>query len=292
MKRVVVFAFVLIVVHCWAAAPMTNEDVVRMTMKGMPVEKIIDAIHSAPSTAFDLEPDVVQELIEAGVQAPVIEAMRRVTAPASPSPKEAPAVPARVPLTLHLMKPGKSADQPPVEGPPRVEVPARLPEGKAIRAAFFLMCTDPRHVPDGWTASPLAEGFPRHHLLWLADRLVADGGATGGEAEKQSGGKSPGEGGPRVLTLDLPPTVTVSIEAGRHPIVLGLALKPGDEPWVTAGIAEGFLSLTEATPVTLTVVVSGRLMGRRTRSSGYSVRIEGSEPAGAFTTSPPAESEP
>jgi hypothetical protein len=293
MKQVFLLAFALACVPCWAAAAMTNEDIVRMTMKGIPAVEIIDAIHSAPSTAFDLDPDVVQELMEAGVQAAVIEAMRRAGAPASPSP--APTVAAalpRVPVTLHLMKPGKSADQPPVEGPPRVEVPAHVPEGKAIRAAFFLMCTDPRHVPDGWTASPLAQGLPRHHLLWIADKLVAEGAPPAGEAARPTGEKSGGGGGPRVLTLELPATVTLQLDAGSHPIVLGLALRLGDDPWMTAGVAEGFLSLTEGSPVSLSVVVSGRLTGRRTRSTGYAVKIAGSEPASAFTASPPAESEP
>jgi hypothetical protein len=267
------------------AAPMTNEDVVRMTGERVATGAIISAIRRAPATRFDLDPEVVIELRHAGVADAVIEAMREAHAASlPPGTAAAPASPAdsstatggegnaaRVPLVLSFV-PWSDRRPPEPGGRPQVEAPARDSSGVPLALAFYLMCLDPTHVPDGWMASPLAGGYPRHHLLWFHEaRPVEEPGSV------------------TRLKLDLPEDLPLQIEPGAHTLHLGLAARRGEEPW--GPLAEAWVRLKEgnASPIKLRVAVSGRSGGRRTRSSGYRCRVEAAEPAGAVEIlTPPA----
>jgi hypothetical protein len=251
---------------------MTNEDVVRMTGDRLSPDAIVAAIRKAPATRFDLDPEVVIELRRAGVVDAVIEAMRQAQAAsaageqAAPPPGPSPAgggSAARVALALRFT--AWSDRKPPgPPGKPQVEAPLKSTAGEPLGLAFYLICLDPTHVPDGWTASPLAAGFPRHHLLWLREAAPAETAA----AESR-------------LRLELPDELPLEIEPGGHTLQLGLAGRRGNEPWLPLAGGAVRLRHDNASPVTLHVALSGRSGGRRTRTSGYHCLIESVEPAGS-----------
>ncbi|MGH9868253.1 MAG: hypothetical protein ACREAA_08835 [Candidatus Polarisedimenticolia bacterium] len=275
-RRAAVLALLMILASSPAGAgdpaPMTNEDIVRMTMNEWSAERIVEAIRAARATAFDLDPEVIAELREARVAEAVIQAMKEAT-PEAPGPDipAGPSPPGQVTLQLRApRKPGAPEGQAPM-----IEVPARDPNGRAIQGALLLVCTDPRHVPDGWIGSPFGADLGRNHLLWHSS-------GTRPKEDDNSG----------VLLMSLPTSVDVPVEAGEHPIALMLALRIGDEPWGTLAFSEGRLTVAEAAPVVITAEVSGRLTGRRTRTSGFTCRLTGSEPAGALSLTAEKEGAP
>ena len=71
-------ALLLVCVAAVAARPLDNEDVVRMTAQGKQPAEIIRTIREAPDTAFDLDPEVLDEMRAVGVAAEVIQVMTEV----------------------------------------------------------------------------------------------------------------------------------------------------------------------------------------------------------------------
>src|SRR5262245_21152809 len=131
-----------------AARALTNEDIVRMTAAGTPAEAIVKAIQEAPTTAFDLDPDVVDELRRAGVADVVIETMRRAqpAAPAVPTPTAAPEGKLVLVFEGNRSKPYTWT----------VVAPVKDGQGGKVSLAFFALCLDPTHVPNQWqTLTPL-----------------------------------------------------------------------------------------------------------------------------------------
>src|SRR5262249_2477231 len=128
-----------------------------------------------------------------------------------------------------------------------------------LKVAFFFVCLDPTHVPAGWTSSPMAQGFVRHQMLWFDDKT------------KPADDKNAHD----LALLDLPESVSLQIEPGEHHVLMGLAVRVDrDEPsWETLATVEGRLRVQPDAPVRLDVEVSGRLSGRRTRTSGYACRL-------------------
>ena len=198
-----------------ATGALTNEDIVRMTAAGMPAEAIVKAIREARTTAFDLDPDVVEELRRARVADSVIEAMRR----AQPARPAAPPPPGPSEGKLVLVFEGDRSK--PYDW--TAVAPLRDREGDELSLAFFALCLDPTHVPDHWqTLTPLAGGFPRHHLIWVQDAIVPF--------------KETSRGG--LVYLDLPQSHGLSIAAGRHPLLLGVAGRAGSKAWVNMSSVE------------------------------------------------------
>jgi hypothetical protein len=258
-----------------ASRPMSNEDIVRMTGDHLDPAAIVKAIQAAPATRFDLDPDVMIELRRAGVAEVVLAAMRRAAAaqpPAAGTPGDAaakPTFPAKVALTLRFAgiedKPGAEAER------PSVQAPARDREGRPITIAFYLLCLDPTHVPDGWMASPLAVLEPRHQLLYFTATAPEDPAAPSGAAA--------------MLRLDLPASVPLEIEPGTHTLQLGLAVRRGED-WAELSQQGARLRVDPGVPVTLQIGVSGRLGGRRTRTSGYRLRLASEPPEALQVTEP------
>ncbi len=192
--------------------PFTNEDVVRMTMRGDPADRIVEAIARAGATEFDLDPDVVVELRRVGVTEAVIQAMHRGRRTGGPGPAAEPPDPAtpRGALALLFSHDGGAGRN---GGP---VVPRFDAEGRPHEIGFFALCVDQFHVPDMWqTRTPLREGFPRHHLIWHQLEAEANHKVRGVEA----------------IRLALPERAEQSIDAGAHPLLLGLAVRSGGGAW-------------------------------------------------------------
>jgi len=209
------------------AAPMTNEDVVRMAAAGTPEREIVRAIQARPE-AFDLATDMLDELRLAGVPASVIAAMQRrhaESAPATPPPERTLRGRAHLTVTLNAsglaprtLKAPRFADE---DAKERLKLAKENEQREVKDLGVFLACVTAEHVPDLWRSkSPLGRDMasvPRHEIL----AFVA--------------GDTPAGQAPR---LTLPDRIEADVDdSDPHDLVLGVAARIGDH-WVMVGIAK------------------------------------------------------
>jgi hypothetical protein len=217
-----------------AAAParLTNEDIVRLVTYGTAEKTILREIETRP-VEFDLSPGVVEELVRVGVRPSIIEAMRRRQAE-MPRPKDAPPPEPQGPeagaasapepvgsltLTFQATTPGedKPADQ--VLAITSLPKGAPRPDGAEIGTvsdlALAILCTSGDHAPDHWDSHTPLRDAPRHEVLLFRP------------------GASPGkEKGFDVLLLSREPAGPISLKAGGHALLVGLAGKQtGSGAW-------------------------------------------------------------
>lgn len=195
---------------------LTNEDVVRLVMYGTPENVLLEEIAKSRA-AFDLSPDVVQELRRAGVGEGIIAAMRRRQAAmprSAPGAAEAPE-PVADPGGAVQIRFGNAA----VDGqatqntvfavqalPRDVSRPGGLEVGRSTDLALAILCTTTDHVPDHWDTRTPIEGAPRHRLVQLRK------------------GSRPGKvKGFEVVFLNQDPLDPIPLDAGAHKLVVGLA---------------------------------------------------------------------
>jgi len=225
------------------AAPLRDEDVVRMVVAGRANEEILREIRDRP-VAFDLSDEMLDELRVAGVPAELIRAMQqRQSEMTDQDDQQTPAPPAdvaiepeRARLTVRL-EPPDEAEPPPALVFPLGPLPEALAEQHGLGPApaerevtdlaLFLACRTAVHVPDHWRAqSPMGRDFvrmPRHRIL------AFHAGAQRVEGRRAGGGR---------LRLELPAELTADVEPGEsHDLVLGIAGKVGDR-WLALDLAE------------------------------------------------------
>ena len=193
-----------------AAGAMTNEDVVRMTASGRPASAIVEAIRSAPAVDFDMDPEIVTELRRVRVDESVIEAMReasaRNAADPPPSPEDAPMGSIALSFDDQDLDPLRST----------IVAPALDEKDSPVSLSLFIVCVSPTHVPDLWQEhTPLSAEFPRHRLLLLHE-----------ETRKST------RRGREMIHLDKPEGRSILLPAGNHHLVVGVAARAGDKPWV------------------------------------------------------------
>ncbi|MBZ5640933.1 MAG: hypothetical protein LAO51_19520 [Acidobacteriia bacterium] len=239
------------------AAPLRNEDVVRMLVGGRSPAEVIKAIRSA-DVAFDLSDDMTRELRLASVPAEVLSAMGarqaeqdRKRATETP-PVAAPQRPAEG-KSLVVVSIGPPAGG---RGTRDLVFPARLDDddARALLAgasaeervvtdlAVFLACRTPDHVPDQWRSrSPLGRDFvsvPRHEMLDFhpgASRVPARTAPSGYRPAAPRHG--PSEAEPDLLAIALPIELRGEVDPGiPHDLIVGVAIRVGDR----------FLELAEA----------------------------------------------
>jgi hypothetical protein len=207
-----------------APAPMTNEDIVRLVVNGTSEAAILREIARRPPL-FDLEPGVVTELENVGVGRGIIEAMRRRMLEAGPPPAAGAAAPSGAATTEDqgavILK---FAPAPKGAAPPEVFAimarPKNAPRaddgevGLTSELALVLICTTSTHVPDHWdTRTPLV-GAPRHEMLLF-----------------RPGSRTRKERGFELLVLDRTDPEPITLPAGRHAFVAGLAGRQGSGDW-------------------------------------------------------------
>jgi hypothetical protein len=200
---------------------LANEDVVRMVMTGVPESAILERI-AASAVEFDLAPEVIAELRQAGVGERVLEAMRRRQA-AMPRREPAPAPPPAETGTVEIV----------FESDPRAGDPsertavalAALPPGLARRGgqevaamtdmAFAVLCLTTEHVPDHWDLRTPIAAAPRHETLLFR---------AGAARTKRRGFE--------VLYLDRQDAYRVAAAAGGHRLWIAAAGKQaGSGAW-------------------------------------------------------------
>jgi hypothetical protein len=203
-----------------AETALTNVDVVRMVAAGDPERDVIEAIRTHEE-AFDLSPDMIEELKLAGVSAAILSAMRDRHAESAP-----PEVPAQrrargqVPLVVTLnggatLKVPAWADE---DAKEKLRLPKETEQREVKDLAVFLSCITAEHVPDLWRSkSPLGRDMvfvSRHRML----AFVA--------------GDTPAGKDPR---LKLPARLEADVDEDEpHDLVLGVAARIGDH-WIQLG---------------------------------------------------------
>jgi hypothetical protein len=205
-----------------APAALTNEDVVRMVTDGTPEREILAAIRNRPE-AFDLTPDMIDELTAAGVPRSVLDAMRGKRAerasPPRPQERDKPGYGTLVvTLNARTLRLPAWADE-------DVKATLKLPKENEQRqikdVAVFLACFSPDHIPDLWRSkSPLGRdmvGVRAHQML----AFVA--------------GDTPAGKPPR---LTVPARLEANVDLTEpHDLLLGVAALIGDR-WIQVGMGE------------------------------------------------------
>jgi len=234
------------------APPLTNVDVVRMATSGKAEKDIIRTILEAPAIAFDLDPEVLEEMRAVGVTGPVIDAMKKAQKKFAPAaPVEAPPQPAPAHLELTF------------EGDPNADAMTRTavffaadPNTKqAFELAFFVVCTEPTHVPDFWkTRSPVGGAIPRHAMIWFHE----------GEVPYET---KRGPRGMQYIALDLPRTVTMDVTDSPapgetvHTLSIGVIAQEGKEEAMLLSVASTPLKTTPGETSRMTLAVSTKDAG-------------------------------
>jgi hypothetical protein len=212
-----------------AAPPaLTNEDIVRLVVHGTAEPVILREI-AARMPRFDLDAGVVLELQRVGVSDTIIAAMRaRQTAAGGPGGAPVPAptgggvAPSRPVRTgqvfIRFQLPAKAGEDPGpfaiASLPKQVTRPVDGEVGFVSDLSIAVFCTSSIHVPDHWDSKTPLKGAPRHELLLFrpGSRPVRDHGFD-------------------LVALDRAPLDPITLEAGRHALVVGLAGKHGSGDW-------------------------------------------------------------
>jgi hypothetical protein len=219
-----------------APPPLTNEDIVRLVVHGTAEPVILREIAARPPK-FDLDPGVIVELQQVGVSAAIIAAMRSrqieagggagAGAAAPPGGAAAgdgaasgsPPTPARTgQVVIRFRPPDKENDDPGPFAiaalPKQVTRPADAEVGTVSDLALVVLCTSSIHVPDHWESKTPLKGAPRHELLLF-----------------RPGSLPRHEHGFDLLALNREPVPPLTLEAGRHTLVVGLAGLHGSGDW-------------------------------------------------------------
>ena len=234
-------------------SPLTNVEVVRMVMAGYSESEILERIR-ASAVDFELDPEVITELRKAGVSDKILTAMRERQAQAgAPLPQESSTGPqGNVEMTFASVNGTDESKK-----PPSFVMIRRVP-GWAIRElgmrdsaevqemAFFLLCSTSHHVPDHWSQRTPLKEFRRHRVLGFRPKSHPD---------KVKGFE--------VLSLDLPPTYSLSVPAGTHSVIAGVAVEIGPRWHVIVSDDRRGVVVEEGKTTRLMVSLIGDIQGSR-----------------------------
>ena len=241
-----------------AAAPMTNEDVVRLVADGTPEAQVLEAIRSRDA-GFDVSEEMLAELRLAGVSEAIVTAMKLRAAPPPAAAIERPPR-GTVPLTVGVSPKGTKTLRCPGYADETLKARLHLPKETELRQvkdlAVFLACTTPEHVPDLWRSkTPLGRDMTateRHEMLRFLPGDTPDG-------------KPP--------SLELPKSLEANLDdAEPHDVVFGVAARIGDR-WYTLAVSKPQKVEVAKGPPTLSARVSSR------GSFGFEVELKAAAPA-------------
>lgn len=239
-------------------APMTNEDVVRMFVRGESTATILAEIERRPP-AFDLDEEILTEMRYAGVPAELVEAMvarQREVAPPEPEPEPvveetSPTLTVSLRLDRGLKKQlfGKQAPALlfPTVVPEQLAAQLRLRPGAENRTVtglgVFVACRTAYHVPDQWRSkSPLGRDFvamPRHRML-----VYQAGGEIIDKKQVPASVELGAIASETWVRFELPESLSTELDPDEaHDLVFGVAIEIGSKAYG--------LTLTEQTDWTV-----------------------------------------
>lgn len=249
-------------------APLTDEDVVRLFVRGMPADELIRHIDSS-DVDFDLSDEMLEELRIAGIPEVILDAMIGRQAAMHPVPTAAEITvesgASRLVVRLNpAWEPKKDAPLPRLRTLDAVD--ARLSESLGLRTGdltiadlgIALLCRTADHVPDHWRSqSPLGRDFnaPRHRMLVFVSGATAEpAGKFRNMLSKLA--KVPGEWDSmpdlQMLTLEVPERLAVELDPGvAHDLTLGITIRVGERNYLTLADEFDGVVLAEAGDTTL-----------------------------------------
>jgi len=222
-----------------AAEVLSNEDVVRLVVTGVPTEEILETIRTS-EVDFDLSEEMLDELRIAGVPPEILGAMQARAAPETPPETPEDPIPAgKAKLTLLLGASTTEGESPrlkmldPISPAAAENLGLASDERHFSDLALFVICRTADHVPDHWRGkSPLGRDFrsmPRHEMLaFVAGAEHLEAGAlqaiasrltkvAGAQEEAQEAG---------ALRLDLPATIELELTPFiAHDLSIGVAAR-------------------------------------------------------------------
>jgi hypothetical protein len=241
----------------------TNEDVVRRFVTSPSRDEVIRWLDAASRCRFDLSPEGIQELQDAGLPGPVLDAMRRCdrrgavqAAPASRQPagggfRGSLVLAFEAPEAVGEEKnPWKNGYAVPADFPDQAR-PERFVPPESM--ALYVACLTPEHVPDHWRgASPVnGDTARRHRMLHFHE-----------EASRFERRPVP------LLALILSGEIEAAVPTGEHHLELGVAMKVGGRWEVVERADLGPVTFRENAPVGYSV----ELRTRKRRTPGPPVR--------------------
>jgi len=208
-----------------APAPLGDDDVVRMVASGMSEARVLERILGSPGR-YDLSPEMLVELREAGISEAILDAMRRKPIPPAAAP--APATESTPKGWIEVVfddEPGRSAAENSVVAPATAHGDALKGE-TPVELAFAVTCSQPAHVPDQWhTLSPLGASPGRHEVLFFE-------ASTAPVADRHKGGP--------LVYLPHPPRWRFEAAAGHHRGLLLVAARLKGDSRYTVTAAESY----------------------------------------------------
>ncbi len=257
------------------ATALSEEDVVRLFVQGMPTAELVRKIESAPGN-YDLSDEMVEELRIAGIPEGVLEAMirRQAEMHSIVDTAEPPVEPAAPRLIVRLNPDWKASRDKPLPTLLALDVvDPDLAQRLGLRSSdvpitdlgIAVFCRTADHVPDHWRSkSPLGRDFEnsaRHRML------VFISGADSTPASKLRNTMSklfmtPGVRDSiadlNVLKLEIPKQLAIELEPGiAHDLTLGIVLNIGGRNYLTLADERDSVVLDETKPTTIAAVLRG-----------------------------------
>jgi len=256
-------------------AALSEEDVVRMFVQGLPADELIRKIETSPGE-YELSDEMVEELRIAGLPQAVIEAMIRRQAEMHPVVTEAgPQTERGAPRLIVRLNPvWKPKDDEPLPTLLALdtidpELAQRLGTSRSdlpiTDLGIALFCRTADHVPDHWRSkSPLGRDFinaARHRMLAYVSG--ADSKPAGKFRNKMikllmAPGARDSVAELNVLSLEIPERLTVELEPGvAHDLTLGIVVRIGDRNYLTMADHRDSVVLGESGDTTIRATLRG-----------------------------------
>ena len=256
-------------------AALSEEDVVRMFVQGLPADELIRKIETSPGE-YELSDEMVEELRIAGLPQAVIEAMIRRQAEMHPVVAEAgPQTERGAPRLIVRLNPDwKPKDDEPLPTLLALdtidpELAQRLGTSRSdlpiTDLGIALFCRTADHVPDHWRSkSPLGRDFinaARHRMLAYVSG--ADSKPAGKFRNKMikllmAPGARDSVAELNVLSLEIPERLTVELEPGvAHDLTLGIVVRIGDRNYLTMADHRDSVVLGESGDTTIRATLRG-----------------------------------
>ena len=256
-------------------ATLSEEDVVRMFVQGVPADELIRKIETSPGD-YDLSDEMVEELELAGIPRAVLEAMIRRQTEMHPVVTEAgpQTDPGASRLIVRLNPDWEPKDDEPL--PMLLALDAIDPEfaerlgarGSELTISdlgIALFCRTADHVPDHWRSkSPLGRDFvnvARHRMLaYVSGADSKPAGTFRNKLNKlvMTPGARDSVADLNVLSLEIPERLTVELEPGvAHDLTLGIVVRIGDRNYLTIADQQNSVMLGEGDDTTIRATLRG-----------------------------------
>jgi hypothetical protein len=258
-----------------APTALTEEDVVRLFVQGMPADELVRKIETSPGS-YDLSDEMVEELKIAGIPEKVLNAMirRQAEMHAVVDTAEPQTRPGRPRLIVRLNPDWKATDDKPLPKLLALDaVDPDLAQRLGLRSSdqpitdlgIALFCRTADHVPDHWRSkTPLGRDFgnsARHRMLVFlsgADSTPASKLRNTMSKMFMAPGMRDSIADLNVLSLEIPERLAIEIDPGvAHDLTLGIVLNIGGRNYLTLTDTRDSVLVGNASDTTISAELRG-----------------------------------